>query len=110
MRIEHIDCGLAVHDEFDAAAVADFEIALQETLLETSGAFVLDFSGLTFMDSGGVNALLRARALLGREERALALICPPGPPRRVLDVIGVTDLFELFASRDEARAALVPPH
>jgi anti-sigma B factor antagonist len=108
MRIEHIDCGLAVGGEFDASAVEPFDIALQEALLESDGAFVLDFSGLTFMDSGGVNSLLRARALLGREERSLALICPPGPPRRVIDLIGVDDLFTIFATRDDAIKALVP--
>ena len=109
MRIEHIDCGLAVHGEFDAAEVDPFEAALQEALLATSGAFLLDLSGLDFMDSSGVNAILRTRALLGREERSLGVICPPGAPRRVLDVIGVTDVLTLFATRDEADAALVPP-
>jgi anti-anti-sigma factor len=110
MRIEHIDCGLAVHGDFDAAAVEPFDIALQEALLETDGAFVLDFGGLTFMDSSGINALLRARALLGREERALAVICPDGQPREVLDLIGVADLFTIFATHEDAQAALVRPH
>jgi anti-anti-sigma factor len=110
MRIEQIDCGLAVYGEFDAAAVGAFDIALQEALLETSGAFVLDFAGLTFMDSSGVSALLRTRALLGREERELAVVCPPGPARRVVELIGVSDVFALFASREDAQAALVRPH
>ncbi len=82
---------------------------MQEALLGSSGAFLLDLSGLEFMDSGGVNALLRTRALLGREERALAVISPPGPARRVLDVIGVADLFTLFATHEDAQAALVRP-
>jgi anti-anti-sigma factor len=110
MRIEQIDCGLAAHGEFDAAAVEPFDTALQEALLESSGAFLVDLSGLTFMDSSGVNALLRARALLGREERELAVICPPGAPRKVLDMIGVADLFAIFGTRDDAQAALVRPH
>jgi hypothetical protein len=59
------------------------------------------------MDSGGINELLRARSLLGREERALALVCPPGPVLRVLDTIGVADLFTRFGTRAEAEQALI---
>ena len=95
MDIERIEHGLAVRGELDAATAEELDIALQEALLETEGAFVLDLCGLTFMDSAGVNELLRARSLLGREERSLVVRCPDGPARRVLDVVGVTDLFEL---------------
>src|SRR4051794_9636964 len=110
MTIEHIDdCGLALHGEFDVSAVEPFEAALQETLLATCGAFLLDLSDLEFMDSSGVNAVLRTQALLGREERSLAVICPPSPPRRVLEVVGVSDVLTIFATREEADAALVPP-
>jgi anti-sigma B factor antagonist len=95
VRIERTATGLALRGELDAATAPDVEIALREALLETEGRFVLDLSGLEFMDSGGINALLQARALLGREERALAVVCPPGPARRVLEIAGVTDLFML---------------
>jgi anti-sigma B factor antagonist len=108
MRIERIDCGLALQGELDTATAEGFDAALQEALIDSDGAFLLDLSDVSFMDSGGVNALLRARALLGREERALGVICPPGPVRRVLDVIGVADLFTMFATPDEAQGALVP--
>jgi anti-sigma B factor antagonist len=107
MEIERIECGLALRGEFDAATAEQLEAVLQQALLGSSGAFLLDLSGLEFMDSGGVNALLRTRALLGREERALAVISPPGPARQVLDAIGVADLFTLFATREDAQAALV---
>ena len=110
MRIERIDSGLALAGELDAATAEGFDAALQEALIDSDGAFLLDLSDVSFMDSGGVNALLRARALLGREERSLVVICPSGAPRRVLDMIGVADLFELFASRAHAEAALVRQH
>jgi hypothetical protein len=52
--------------------------------------------------------LLRARGLLGREDRALAVICPYGPVRRVFELSGCSELFALYRSREEAAAALVP--
>ena len=95
MEIERNGSGLRLHGELDAAVAPELEVALREALMETEGGFVLDLSGLEFMDSGGINALLQARALLAREERTLSLICPPGPARRVLEIAGVTDLFTL---------------
>jgi anti-anti-sigma factor len=95
VTIERTERGLALRGELDAAVAPEVEVALREALLDTEGDFVLDLSGLDFMDSGGINALLQARALLAREERGLLLICPAGPARRVLEIAGVTDLFTL---------------
>ena len=81
MRIERIADGLALHGELDAATGPELDIAL----LETRGPVMLDLSEITFMDSGGINALLRARALLGREDRTLALVRPSAPVRRTLE-------------------------
>jgi anti-anti-sigma factor len=100
--------GLALRGEFDAAGAPLIEERLQAALLDGAGAYVLDLSGLTFMDSSGVNALLRARSLLGREERALVVVCPPGPVLRVLELIGVADVLAPFATRSDAACALVP--
>ncbi len=100
--------GLALRGELDLTGAPRIEEQIQSALLEGAGAYVLDLSGLTFMDSTGVNTLLRARSLLGREQRELVVVCPPGPVRRVLDVIGIADVLAPFASRDEAAAALVP--
>jgi anti-anti-sigma factor len=101
--------GLAVAGELDAATAPALETALREALIDTAGTFVLDLDGLAFMDSTGVNVLLRARSLLGRQDRRLALVCRPGPVRRVLELVGIADLFLLLASRSEAERALIPP-
>ena len=112
-RLEVVDAGLrapgvAVRGEIDVGTVAHLEQALDTAIRSSRGAFVLDLSDIEFLDSSGVHALLRARALLAREDRALAVVCPPGPARRVFDVAGIADLLFLYASREDAAAALVP--
>ena len=42
----------------------------------------------------------------GSEERRLAVVCPPGPVRRLFEVAGVTDLLAIYESRAAATAAL----
>jgi anti-sigma B factor antagonist len=101
--------GVAVRGEIDIATVPCLERTLDTAIRTSRGAFVLDLGDVEFLDSSGVHALLRARALLAREDRALAVVCPPGPARRLFDLAGIADLLFLFASREEAASALVPP-
>jgi anti-anti-sigma factor len=81
---------------------------LDAAIRESEGAFVVDLCGVDFVDSSGVSVLVRARAVLGREDRALVIVCPPGPARRVFEVAGIADLLALYDSRDQVRAALQP--
>jgi anti-anti-sigma factor len=69
---------------------------------------VLDLTDVDFLDSTGLHALLRARALLAREDRPLALLLPPGTARRVLDLAGTLDTFTAYQTREALAAALVP--
>jgi anti-anti-sigma factor len=101
--------GLAVSGEVDIAAVPVLEVILDTAIRESAGAFVLDLCDLDFLDSSGIRLLLRARALLAREDRALAIVCPAGHLRRLFDLAGIADLLYLYESREEAAAALVPP-
>ena len=99
---------LAFRGELDIADVPRLEHALDAAIAETIGVFLVDLCELEFLDSSGIRLLLRARALLGREDRTLVLICPPGPVQRALEVTGVVDLFTIYASRAAAARALVP--
>jgi anti-sigma B factor antagonist len=100
--------GLAVRGEVDLAAVSMLEPALDAAIKTTVGAFVLDLCDLEFLDSAGLRLLLHARALLARDQRELAIICPPGPVRRLFETTGVAELLVLYDSRDDLQAALVP--
>jgi anti-sigma B factor antagonist len=100
--------GLAPRGDLDMAAAPDLEEALEAAIRDSQGAFVVDLSDVSFIDSSGLQVLLRARALLGREDRALALVCPHGRVRRVFELAGVSDVFALYATPDAAAAALTP--
>jgi len=101
--------GLSVRGEVDAATAPALQDALEAAVVASAGAFVIDFTATTFLDSSGVAVLLRTRALLGREDRSLLLVCPAGAVREVLGLCGLGDLFTLFATSADAAAALVRP-
>jgi anti-sigma B factor antagonist len=101
--------GVAVRGEVDVSAVPALTTALDAAIRESEGAFVIDLCDVEFLDSSGLSALLRARALLARDDRQLAVVCPPGPVRRLFDLAGVGELVVVLATREEALSALVPP-
>jgi anti-anti-sigma factor len=101
--------GVVVRGEIDINTCAALEEALEQGIRESVGAFIVDLCGVEFIDSTGIHVLLRARDLLGREDRALVVVCPFGRVRRVFELSGSSELFVLFASREEAAAALVAP-
>jgi len=100
--------GLALTGDLDASSSTRFTEAVEFAVWGTAGAFVLDLTDVEFLDSSGLHALLRARAVLAREDRPLALLCPPGTARRVLDLAGTLDTFAAYSSQEALAAALVP--
>ena len=97
---------MIVRGELDISTARQLTEALEAAIRDSAGAFVVDLSDVDFLDSSGVNVLLRARAVLGRQERALVVVCPPGPARRIFEMAGIADLLELFDSRADAAASL----
>lgn len=100
--------GVAVSGEVDMASAPRLQAALGAAVADGAGVFVVDLSEVTFLDSSAINVLLRTRALLGRDERELVLILPPGPVRRVLSIVRLLDVVATFPTRDAAARHLVP--
>lgn len=99
---------VVVHGEVDIRTAAQLTAALEAAIRDSVGAFVVDLCDVEFLDSSGVNVLVRGRARLGREERELVVVCPPGPARRIFEMAGISDLLTLFDTREEAAASLQP--
>lgn len=103
---------LVVHDYAVVASFAgELDRAdtdgLRETLLNalSSGgqALVCDLSLLSYIDSAGVHLLHGLSRALQTEGQQMALILPTeSTPRRVLEIVGITEAIPLFASVKEA--------
>ena len=82
---------ITLEGELDLATAAAAAAALREDVNGDAPRRVLDLSGLTFMDSSGLRAILSANGAARREGWTLAIV--PGPPavQRVFEICGVTD-------------------
>ena len=100
--------GVGVHGELDIDTAPRLTHVLEGEIRASVGPFVVDLCDLDFLDSSGVSVLVRARALLGREDRDLVVICPPGRARRIFEVTNLDELLVLFDSREQAAASLRP--
>jgi anti-anti-sigma factor len=110
--VERVDvngaAGVAVRGEVDVSVTTDLEQAVGAAMRDSVGAFVIDLCEVEFIDSTGLGVILRARAVLARDGRSLAVVCVPGSVRRLFDAAGVADLLFLYGSREDVAAELVP--
>ena len=71
----------------------------------TARKVVVDLSGVTFLDSSGLNALVRGRRELAAADRELSVVAPPAGVVR--HVIGIAQLDATLAPVDALDDALV---
>jgi len=82
LQIDPTARGFRLEGELDLATSQDLLVAIAER--PSTDALTLDFSGVSFMDSSGLRALLEvARA---RDGDAVVILDPTPQVRRVLDI------------------------
>jgi anti-sigma B factor antagonist len=86
--------------------VRELESSLERAASERTGAVVLDLTDLEYMDSTAVGVLVGALHRLKGEGRELLLVKPRERIAALLHVANLDSLFEIYATVDEARAAL----
>jgi anti-sigma B factor antagonist len=96
---------IAVSGELDMAAAPAFE---QKLLDCVSGEepVILDLSDVTFMDSTAIGALISVRKKANMSRGRFALVCKPGDIRRMIEITGLDQAFDVVDSREEAMARL----
>ena len=95
--VEGVVDGTNVHvtvmGEIDAASAPPLQQRLDEIIESTSGAVVLNMSGVSFIDSTGLSALLNIRQHLVGHQRALTLRDVSAPTRQLLELTGLGPLL-----------------
>jgi anti-sigma B factor antagonist len=99
---------LLVEGELDIATAPRLISALTEAVQEVLHSLVVDLSDCGFMDSTGLALLINAHRRLTRQSKGFAVVCPPGPLRRVFEVTDMVDTLHVCPDRETARAAAVP--
>lgn len=95
--------------EVDLATAPAVRDALLAALNRDGIHLVVDAREVTFMDSSGVNALVRARERAGSLGGSLHVVTRNRAVRRVLQITGLEDRLGVVGSLDEAYACLRDP-
>ena len=79
-------------------------VALDELVALSAGRVVLDLTGMDFICSLGLGAMISARQKLLDHEGELRLVNPQPPIREMLEATRLTELFAIYGSIEEAVA------
>ncbi|MET9903365.1 STAS domain-containing protein [Streptomyces sp. NPDC006446] len=94
---------VTVAGELDVETAPELRNRLADQIRGGRRHLLLDLSAVPFMDSSGINALLKAHDETGRAGGSVCLVSPAPVVRRVLDLTGVS---LTIASLDGVEAAL----
>jgi anti-anti-sigma factor len=102
---------LEIHGELDLSTAVSLEGPLEEAIESADAAVVIDLAGCQFIDSTGIALIVRAWQRVDSSagnggKGGLVLCCQSEQVRRVLEVTGLEHSLRVFATRDEAVAAL----
>jgi anti-sigma B factor antagonist len=102
---------IEVRGELDLSTAPDLEGPLDEAVAGDHGSVLLDLSECEFIDSTGIALIVRAwqrvDARSDNGDGGRVVLCSGNDQvRRVLEVTGLESSIAIFATRDEALAAL----
>jgi anti-sigma B factor antagonist len=96
---------LEASGELDLHSSPEFKESLVGVIEGRASRVVVDLTGVTFIDSSALGALIGGarRSALGGTE--LMIVCPPGSVARVIDLTGLHRAFAIYQTREEALGA-----
>jgi anti-sigma B factor antagonist len=86
-------------------AVSQFNNAFLATLSSGHVFLILDLEEMPFVDSSGIGSIVNALRTSSKAGGNVKLVKPPGFVQKMLKMVGVFDLFEVFDSEKDAAAA-----
>lgn len=93
---------VTVQGELDLSTASALRSELSGALEGGATHIVVDLLGVSFMDSTGLGVLMGTLLKLREREGDMRLVVEGGPVHRVLSLTGLTKVFAIFPSTDEA--------
>ncbi|MFF8288688.1 STAS domain-containing protein [Streptomyces sp. NPDC016309] len=96
---------VTIGGELDYEGVAHLDEAVDRAREQGVHCLLLDLSGLTFMDSSGVNAFLRVQRDTHARGGWVRLVNPQPSVLRVIELVGLGEAIPLYPTVGDALAA-----
>ncbi len=93
---------LSVRGEVDVYTAPKFRERLIELVSDGKHRIIVDLEGVDFLDSTGLGVLVGALKRVRANGGELALVCTSPRIRKVFEVTGLTKVFSLYDTVDEA--------
>ena len=94
---------LRVSGDLDLLTSPELGARLDAIARDGTGDVVVDLSRTGFIDSAALHVLLNAQRRLTRESRCLAVVCVPGPVRRLIELTRMVETLGVVSSVSEHR-------
>src|SRR3954466_14536363 len=101
VEVQGSHCVVGLAGELDVSTTAQLRALLNEQIVDLGRVhLVVDLTRLTFMDSSGLGALVRAQRQARGLRGSFAVACTEGPVFRVITVTGLVHVLRVFPSVD----------
>jgi anti-anti-sigma factor len=95
-----------VRQDIDAATVASIQALLEDAVGPDSVGLVIDLADTRYVDSAGIDMLLRLRERLTQRRAQLILVVPPASQlKRLIGLVGLDRAIALHATVEDAQRA-----
>lgn len=96
---------VAVSGDLDIGSSAEFSAQLDAATAAASVCVIVDFSGVQFVDSSGLNALVVGARETEHRGGSLIVAAPSQYIARVFDLVRIGELLDIVETVDEAIAS-----
>jgi anti-anti-sigma factor len=97
-------CVIAVRGEADMATAVKFNESFFSAARSGVRRVVADLTGVQFIDTTMLNALVVGHRRMARDRGRFAVVCDGPRLARVLEITGLGQIFQVFETRDAALA------
>ncbi len=95
---------IALEGEADMSTAVKFNESFFSAARAGARRFVADLTGVSFIDTTMLNALVVGHRRMARDHGSFAVVCNGPRVERVLEITGLGQILDVFSTREDALA------